>query len=299
MAFRNIIIESPARISVKNRQLIINTDGEHSLAIEDISALLLESRQSTITTTALSLLGECGCCVFVCDEKHMPCAVLSPYSQHSRQLAVVSSQLHMGEVLKKRLWQSIVISKIENQAECLRLCGNESAAAGLSQMASSVRSGDAGNTEAMAAARYFPALFGSGFTRNTDNGINAALNYGYAILRGCVARSLAVHGFLPMIGLHHKNELNGFNLADDMMEPFRPVIDLMVHTFLDENDGLTPEKKRLLFNILNLNILSGGQKHAVSYAIERAVQSLQRSIFQEKNALILPQLMPLEQHRYE
>lgn len=299
MAFRNIIIENPARISVKNHQLIINTDGEHSLAIEDISALLLESRQSTITTAALSLLGECGCCVFVCDEKHMPCAVLSPYSQHSRQLSVVSSQLDMGEVLKKRLWQSIVISKIENQAECLRLCGNESAAAGLSQMAATVRSGDVGNTEAIAAARYFPALFGRGFTRNTNNGINSALNYGYAILRGCVARSLAVYGFLPMIGLHHKNELNGFNLADDMMEPFRPVVDLMVHTFHDENDELTPEKKRLLFNILNLNILSGGQKHAVSYAIERAVQSLQRSIFQEKNTLILPHLMPLEQHRYE
>lgn len=299
MAFRNIIVESPAHISVKNKQLIIKTDGEHSLAVEDISALLLESRQSTVTTAALSLLGQCGCAVFVCDEKHMPCAVLTAYSQHSRQLAVAASQLSLGEVLKKRLWQSIVIAKINNQAECLRLCGKESAAEGLKAIAASVRSGDSGNAEAFAAARYFPALFDKGFTRAADNGINSALNYGYAVLRGCMARYLASYGFLPMLGLHHKSELNSFNLADDMMEAFRPVVDLLAFTLFDADDILTPEKKRLLFNCLNLDILSGGQKHSVSYAMERAVQSLQRSMNRGECGLILPELLPLSQHRYE
>ena len=299
MAFRNIIIESPARISVKNEQLIIKTDSEHSLAVEDISALLLESRQSTVTTAALSFLGQRGCAVFVCDEKHMPCAVITPFSQHSRQLAVAASQLSTGEVLKKRLWQSIVIEKIKNQAECLRLCGRENAASGLDAMADSVRSGDTGNTEAAAAARYFPALFEKGFTRGADNGINAALNYGYAILRGCMARCLAVYGFLPMLGLHHKSELNGFNLADDMMEPFRPVVDLMVTASFDANSELAPESKHLLFNVLNLDILSGGQKHTVAYAMERTVHSLQRSVNRGENGLILPQLLPLAQHSYE
>lgn len=299
MAFRNIIVESPAHISVKNKQLIIKTDGEHSLAVEDISALLMESRQSTVTTAALSLLGQCGCAVFVCDEKHMPCAVLTAYSQHSRQLAVAASQLSLGEVLKKRLWQSIVIAKINNQAECLRLCGKESAAEGLKAIAASVRSGDSGNAEAFAAARYFPALFDKGFTRAADNGINSALNYGYAVLRGCMARYLASYGFLPMLGLHHKSELNSFNLADDMMEAFRPVVDLLAFTLFDADDILTPEKKRLLFNCLNLDILSGGQKHSVSYAMERAVQSLQRSMNRGECGLILPELLPLSQHRYE
>ncbi len=299
MAFRNIIVESPAHISVKNKQLIIKTDGEHSLAVEDISALLLESRQSTVTTAALSLLGQCGCAVFVCDEKHMPCAVLTAYSQHSRQLAVAASQLSLGEVLKKRLWQSIVIAKINNQAECLRLCGKESAAEGLKAIAASVRSGDSGNAEAFAAARYFPALFDKGFTRAANNGINSALNYGYAVLRGCMARYLASYGFLPMLGLHHKSELNSFNLADDMMEAFRPVVDLLAFTLFDADDILTPEKKRLLFNCLNLDILSGGQKHSVSYAMERAVQSLQRSMNRGECGLILPELLPLSQHRYE
>lgn len=299
MAFRNIIVESPAHISVRNKQLIIRTDGEHSLAVEDISALLLESRQSTITTAALSLLGQCGCAVFVCDEKHIPCAVLAPYSQHSRQLAVAASQLSLGEVLKKHLWQSVVVAKIKNQAECLRLCGNDKAAEGLEAIASSVRSGDSGNAEAQAAARYFPALFQKGFTRSADNGINSALNYGYAILRGCMARYLTVYGFLPMLGLHHKSELNSFNLADDMMEPFRPVVDLMTFTLFDADDELTPDKKRLLFNCLNLDIISGGQKHSVAYAMERAVQSLQRSMNCGENGLVLPELLPLNQHRYE
>lgn len=103
MAFRNIIVESPAHISVKNRQLVIRTDGERSLPIEDISAVLLESNQSTITTAALSQLGQRGCALFVCDEKHLPCAVLTGFARHSRELGVLQSQLSAGEVLKKRL----------------------------------------------------------------------------------------------------------------------------------------------------------------------------------------------------
>ncbi len=297
MAFRNIVIESPAHISVKNSQLIIKTDTEHSVAVEDISALLLESRQSTITTAALSVLGQCGCAVFTCDEKHLPCAVLTGFSQHSREYAVLKSQLNAGEVLKKHLWREIVAAKIRNQAKCLAYTGKNDA--GLSAMAESVRSGDSGNVEAAAALRYFPALFGRGFTRGYDNGINAGLNYGYSILRGYVARCLAVYGFLPVLGLHHSSELNNFNLADDLMEPFRPVVDLLVSTLFDEDTGLTPQNKRLLFNCLNLDILSGGQHHSVAYAIEREVQSLARSLSEGESCLILPELLELKQHSYE
>lgn len=299
MAFRNIIVESPAHISVKNRQLVIRTDGERSLPIEDISAVLLESNQSTITTAALSQLGQRGCALFVCDEKHLPCAVLTGFARHSRELGVLQSQLSAGEVLKKRLWQSIVKAKISNQAECLRLCGKEEAAEGLTQMAVSVRSGDSGNTEAAAAARYFPALFGKGFTRNGENGINSALNYGYAVLRGCMARCLAVYGFLPALGLHHRNELNSFNLADDLMEPFRPLVDLLVSVCYEGEASLSPGNKRQLFNCLNLDILSGGQRHSTAYAMERLVHSLARSLEKGEAALMLPELLDLKQHSYE
>lgn len=299
MAFRNIIVENPAALSLRKEQLIIRTDNDHSVAIEDISALLLESRQSTITAAALSRLGQCGCAVFVCDEKHLPCAVLAPYQQHSRGLSVLRMQMNMTEPMKKRLWQSIVKAKIQNQAICLRLTGHTSEADTLLAMAGHVRSGDSGNVEAAAAQLYFPALFGQGFTRGEDNGINAGLNYGYAILRGCIARYLAVYGFLPPLGLHHRSTLNAFNLADDLIEPFRPVVDLLVSRSMSEADELTAPQKRLLFDCLNLDILSGTQHHSVSYAVERAVQSLGRAAERSDTELILPTLLESAQHRYE
>jgi len=299
MAFRNIIIESPAKISIKREQLVIRTDEEHSVPVEDISALLIENKQTVITTAALSRLGQCGCAVYICDDKHAPCAVLTPYARHSRELTVVQNQLDASLPLKKRLWQSIVKAKICNQAECLRLIGRIDASERLLDMAKKVRSGDTENIEAVAAQYYFPALMGEDFFRSLDNGLNAAMNYGYAILRGSIARYLTVYGFLPVMGIHHHSSLNQFNLADDLFEPFRPVVDLLVVTYFDADTELTPEKKRLLFNCLNLDIRSGNQHHSVAYAIEREVRSLSRSFAEKEVRLCLPELLALKQHRYE
>lgn len=299
MPFRCVVIESPARLSLRREQLLVFTDREYSLPVEDLTALLLENRQTSITTAALSRLGQCGCAVYVCDEKHMPCAVLTPFSQHSRALTAAVSQLEATEPLKKRLWQSLVRSKIGNQASCLSQCGREADAAALRAMVPRVRSGDPDNVEAAAAQRYFPALFGEGFVRREEDGVNAALNYGYAILRGSMARYLSVYGFLPSFGLHHRSALNSFNLADDFMEPFRPAVDLLVTTFAGAGDALTAEAKRLLLNCLNLDVLSGGAHHSLSYAMERLVQSYSRSLKEKDAALCLPELQELRQHRYE
>ena len=299
MAFRSIMIESPAQLSLRDEQLVIRTEREHTVPLEDISALLLENRRSTITTAALARLGQCGCAVFLCDEKHLPCAVLTPFQQHSRALAVLRSPLEASEPLRKRLWQSVVKAKIGNQALCLRLAGKEAEAQALFSLADRVRSGDSENAEATAAQLYFPALFGGDFTRGEENGRNAALNYGYAILRGCTARTLSVYGFLPSLGIHHRSTLNAFNLADDLMEPFRPLADLLVFSSFGPEDELTPERKRTLFNCLNLDILSGGQRHSVSYAIDREVQSLRRAFDEKQAELTLPILTELKQHGYE
>lgn len=297
MSFRNVMIESPAKVSLKREQLIVATDREYSLPVEDLSALLLENRQSTITTAALSRLGQSGCAVFVCDEKHMPCAVLMPFAQHSRTLAAAKTQLDASEPLKKRMWQQIIEAKISNQAACLRWNGKEDAA--LAALADRVKSGDAGNVEATAAQQYFPLLFGPGFTRQEDNAYNAGLNYGYAILRGYMARCLAVYGFLPAFGIHHCSTLNSMNLADDLMEPFRPLADLLVSTGIDESDELGPEQKRMLFNCLNLDVIAAGKHHSTAYAMELLVQSFARSLQQKKAALIVPEITELRQHRYE
>ena len=297
MAYRNIVIESPARISIKNDQLMIQTDQIHSVPMEDISALLLENNRSTVTTAALSRLGQCGCVVFVCDEKHIPCAVLQPFQQHSRCLSVLDAQIKITEPRKKQLWQSIVKAKLQNQSICLELAKNP-AAVSLRSYAARVRSGDTDNVEATGAQLYFPALFGKDFIRGQDRVENAALNYGYAILRGAMARHLSVYGFIPSLGIHHCNKLNGFNLADDLMEPFRPVVDRMVYILFQEEQAFLPEHRRNLLNCLNLEVISGGQRHSVNYAMERLVQSLIRAM-EEKKELLLPEMVELKQHRYE
>ena len=272
MAYRCIMIESDASISLRNRQLIIRTEQEHSVPVEDISALLVESKRSTITTAALSYLGQCGCAVYFCDEKYLPCAVLTPFQQHSRALAVLKLQTAATEPQKKRLWQQIVQAKIRNQARCLRLTKKETEAETLLKLASRIRSGDPENVEATAAQRYFPVLFGEHFTRGMENGINAGLNYGYAILRGCIARNLTVYGFLPTFGLHHRSELNAFNLADDLMEPFRVLIDRAVYGM--ELTTFESKEKYELWNTLNQAVLINNSHQTVLNAVKIYTRSV-------------------------
>lgn len=300
MAYRNLLIESSANLRCRKEQLIVTTDGEHSIPIEDISSIVLENNQSTITAAALSKLSQNGVSVFVCDEKHLPCAVLTSFAQHSRNLSVVRMQEALSLPVQKRLWQQVVQAKINNQAECLLLCGNEKGAIYLQGLAKTVVSGDTKNVEAIAANYYFKNLFGKEFSRGDDaDGRNSALNYGYAVLRGHIARLLASYGFLPMHGIHHCSEQNSFNLADDFIEPFRAVVDLYVVQNVSCSDSLLPVNKRNIYNLLNMDMLSGGQKHSVAYAAERLVQSFTRCCQKTTKELMLPKLVALKQHSYE
>lgn len=300
MSYRNIFIENPAKISTRNHQLLIETDNVYSIPVEDISAILIENQRSAITSAALSFLGESGVAVFCCDKKHLPCAVLLPFCKHSRELAVLKTQLNSTEPQKKRIWQKIIKAKIINQAICLELNQKSEAAAIIKPLADKVKSGDPENIEATAAMKYFPNLFCENFTRNNDDVLNASLDYGYAILRGYIARTLAVYGFQPALGIHHRSELNHFNLADDLIEPFRPLIDLMVSS-MDEFQGeeFTSDCKKILFSSLSMDILSGGQHHSLTYAIERLIKSLIRALDDGKSDLCLPELTSLHLHTYE
>lgn len=300
MAFRNIMITGEANLTTKHKQMCVKTEKiSDSIPVEDIDTLLIESRRSTLSAALLGALAESGAAVFVCDQHHMPCGILLPYSQHSRQLEVTKQQLDMTTPTKKQLWKQVIIAKINNQAMCLTLCGKDKAKE-LESIAKTVKSGDSGHAESHSAAKYFTALFGKGFTRGNEADCrNAWLNYGYAILRGCVARTLAVYGFFQAYGLHHHSALNQFNLADDFMEPFRPLIDLFVAQHCDNDSELNPYAKRLLFSLVYHNIQMDGKKYALTYAIERMVQSFSSVVTGKKKDLLLPQLMKLEQHAYE
>jgi CRISPR-associated protein Cas1 len=300
MPYRNLLIAGAARLSCKNGQLVVEGTQTLSFPMENISAVLLENRQSSITVAALSALAQNGATVYLCDEKHLPCAVQLPFAAHSRQLEVMRAQQEMTQAACDRLWKQIVCAKIGNQAECLSLCGKEKEAIFLRARVRMVMTGDKSNVEATAAAFYFPTLFGEDFTRGDElDGRNAALNYGYAILRGYMARCIAVYGLAPWQGVHHCSGVNSFNLADDMMEPYRPVVDLFTATNVDAECELTPHLKARLLDLLNADILSGNQHHSVAYAMERQVQSLRSCCDKQKDALLLPGLLATQQHRYE
>jgi len=303
MAYRHIIVENEAKLTLKNNQLCIQTpQTDGTVPIEDISTLLVENRRSEISAAVLSALAKNGSAVFICDEFHMPCGVLVPFSQHSRQLEITKKQLALTTPAKKQLWKQIVSAKISNQAKCLSLCSHaekaQAVAEKLTSMSKQVRSGDERNSEGHAAAIYFTALFGDKFLRSDDSNFrNAWLNYGYAILRSCIARSLTVYGFLPAFGVHHRSALNQFNLADDFIEPFRPIVDLFTVQYPPQE--LLPQNKRQLVNLLNYDICIANNMYALSYAVERTVQSFSAVCAGKKKNLLLPELVPLKLHTYE
>ncbi len=298
MPFRSLVISSPVCISTKNNQLVIKMDNSRSVPVEDIQAVLLENQNTTISVYSLRKLTESGVTVYICDEKHLPSAVIIPFYQHSRNVAVMRLQENLTIPQQKKLWKQIVVAKIMNQARCLKLTGNLGFEH-LEYLAKTVNSGDTHNVEAVAAGYYFKMLFGKDFIRHGDDTRNAALNYGYAIMRGLVARLLSGYGFLPMKGIHHSSEQNSFNLADDFMEPLRPVVDLYVAGTMRDGELLTPEIKHGLFNLLNVDVISGTQLHSLNYATERMIHSFLRCCQKSSEELYLPELVKLHQHQYE
>ena len=298
MAYRNLMITNPATLSVRNNQLIIETDKKHQVPLEDISTILLENQQIKLSANTLARFADFDICLYVCDSKHLPCAVSLPYNGHFRQFEVLKAQLSLSKPAQKQLWRKIVERKILNQAKVLSLLKKDNIER-LKHLSTHVLSGDSGNTEGTAAAIYFKSLFGDNFARSHETPINAALNYGYAILRGCIARSVSTAGLLPAMGIHHCSELNRFNLVDDLIEPFRPLVDLFVAKNLCNKEEFETSSKVALYNLLNHAILIDGKKYAVTYAIEKSVASFTSYCKGDSSSVLLPELIDLTMHEYE
>lgn len=256
MAWRNIVISQPAHLSlVRGAMQVDQEQGKAKIPLEDISVLVIDQPQVTITAALLSQLAAAQIATITVGSDHCPNGVLLPFLPHSRALKILQAQLAMSLPTQKRVWQGIIKKKIENQAQVLERFGHEEAET-LRLLASRVRSGDTDNHEAQAAKRYFSVIFGKGFIRTQERFYNGAINYGYACLRAAIARSLCAYGFLPTFGVHHCSELNQFNLADDLIEPFRPLLDAYVlQHFPNELDGeLTPIHKARVVSILHQDI---------------------------------------------
>ncbi len=299
MGYINIFISKPAQISVKNRQLIIDGEDKRYFPIEDISVIMLESTQCSVSTYALKEFADNGIAVYLCDDKHVPCGLMLPFNNHSRQMQMLTKQIEMSKPLKKQIWQHIVKQKIYNQAECIRLASGE-ICDNLYKMSKDVLSDDGDNREAVAASFYFRRLFEHNFNRSQDNFINACLNYGYAILRGMIARAVVVAGLNPNLGVHHKNILNNYNLADDLIEPFRPYVDLMTYKIIEDGEKeLSTNVKRKLFSLSNISVNIDEKDQPIHYAIEIMVDSVLKSLKTNKDCLVVPKISNIKMHEYE
>lgn len=258
------------------------------VALDDIHALIVHAHGVTWTGNIVAALAERGAPIVFCNAAHAPVAVTLPLDGHHAQNARMQAQIAASGPLMKQLWRRIVAAKILMQGALLTARGIASAEA-FPFMARRVTSGDKENLEAQAARRYWPLLMGPDFRRNRDAGdVNALLNYGYAVMRATCARAIVAAGLHPTLGIQHSNRGNVFALADDLIEPFRPLVDALAEAMMREGiTRLDPAQKRRFARLIAFDLRIAGETSPVSIAAVRLAQSLGRAFETGRPDLIL------------
>lgn len=255
MIKRIIDVSEPAYLHLKNNQLLVDKNAETvaTIPVEDLGVIILENPQIVITQKVIIACQKNNVALVFCDERHLPYSLILPISDgNTLHNKVLHSQISISKPTKKRLWQQIVIHKIQQQLKTLERAGKKSTQ--LQKLVRKVKAGDPENIEAQAAKKYWRLLFGDEFRRNIDlPGINALLNYGYAIIRAMIARAVVGSGLHPSIGVFHKNQYNGLCLADDLMEPLRPWVDHLVFNLMiksnDEDIVINKQTKTVFLSL--------------------------------------------------
>lgn len=283
MIKRTLYFGQAAYLSLRDGQLLVRLpaeEGSRSIPIEDIGVLILDHQQISITHGLMNALETHKCALITCSTSHMPSGLFLPLDAHSLQSERFQTQIEATLPLKKQLWQQTVRMKIQNQARVLEEVYAQPQANMLAWV-KQVRSGDPDNLEARAATYYWANLFPSlpKFTREREESApNALLNYGYALLRAVVARSLVSVGLLPTLGIHHHNRYNAYCLADDIMEPYRPYVDKFVQEIYEREypESLTKDIKHRLLTIMEQDVVIDGITHPLSIATSLTASSLVR-----------------------
>lgn len=313
MIKRTLCFINPAWLSLKDRQLVVKMPevekndfpermkrgGVRTVPIEDIGVVVLENKQITITQGLLEALLENNSAVITCDSRNMPVGLMLPLCGNTVQSERFRDQIDASLPLKKQLWQQTIKAKIANQAAVLARCTDTETGC-MRRWMDDVRSGDPDNLEGRAAAYYWKQLFKdipelAGFTRFRD-GIppNNLLNYGYAILRAVIARSLVGSGMLPALGIHHHNRYNAYCLADDIMEPYRPYVDELVFRIItsvtSDYAELTKEIKMHLLGIPTLEVRIGGKRSPLMIAAMQTTASLYKCFTGELRRIAYPEM---------
>ena len=298
MAFKTLTIDSSAELHVHKGQLIaIQGESTTQVALEDLACVVFSHPDITISSAALAYLGSNGITLLTCGRGYMPATITLPFAPHSKYSGIVARQLGCTVGFRNGLWKTIVRRKILNQARALELMGVDHTA--LLQMASEVRSGDSTNREALAARVYFQ-LYEPGYSRTKVCPLTSALNYGYAVVRSTLARQVVSHGFITSVGFFHHNEKNEFNLVDDLIEAFRPMVDLhasKIELAGEEPDNLSRAVRKQITGVLREQCLINGHETSILIATEECVESLARAL--EKGCpgdICLPEFCPLASH---
>jgi CRISPR-associated protein Cas1 len=260
--------------------MLVEERGEEvgRIALDDVHAVIVHAHGTTWSTNLVAALAQRGAPIVFCGANHSPVAVTLPVEGNHAQGARMLAQWNAGRPLMKQLWRLVVMAKIRTQASLLEARGVREADA-LHFLARRVRSGDPENIEAQAAKRYWPLLMGQGFRRDRDAAdVNALLNYGYAVMRATIARAVVAAGLHPTIGIHHANRGNAFALADDLVEPFRPLVDALALRMAQEGvTELDPMAKRRFAGLIAFDLRVSGEASPVSVAAQRLAQSLARA----------------------
>ncbi len=310
MIKKTLYFGNPAYLSMKNRQMVIKLPevagndtlpesfkikNEITKPIEDIGVVVIDNKQVTITSGLMEALLENNCALITCDSRSMPTGLMLPLCGNTIQNERFREQIEASQPLRKQLWQQTVQQKIVNQARVLEICANAETRC-MHVWAKEVRSGDIENMEGRAAVYYWKNLFGmiSEFTRDR-NGIspNNLLNYGYAILRAVIARSLVASGLLPTLGIHHHNRYNAYCLADDIMEPYRPYVDKLVFDIVQQygcDIELTRDIKALLLSIPTIDVYIGNRQSPLMIAASQTTASLYKCFSGELRRIAYPEL---------
>lgn len=293
MAFRVVLIENEVSIRVKLNNLIVTKEGNDIwIPLDDISMIVLDNLTSQLTTRLLCQLSEQGIGLMICNQEHLPTGYYSAYDNHSRASKVIGFQIEKDRLYYDELWKKIVEAKIQNQARAFYKMKDDFE--GMEQILDfsyNISDGDKTNREAHAAKVYFNLLMGTSFSRGNENILlNSGLDYGYAVLRGFIARACVGYGLNTQIGIHHKSEYNRFNLVDDLMEPLRPFVDLVAYSVMTDETYFKPEHRRQLINLLNMKIKYRGKKMYFCNMIENYIEQFASLLTGRTDEIIFPSI---------
>lgn len=295
MIKRILSFSNPAYLSLKLGQIVYeakdDSEKNTTIPIEDVGVVILDGKQLTITSALMAALLDNNCAIITCDDRHMPVGLNMPLSGNSLQNERFREQLDASEPLKKQMWQQTVRAKILMQAQVLTV--EEVENGNMLAWAKDVRSGDPDNLEGRAAAYYWKTIFHDPhFVRGQEGDPpNNLLNYGYAIIRALMARALVAAGLLPTLGIHHHNRYNAYCLADDIMEPYRPIVDLKVLDIMDQFGDiseLTPDIKRELLSLSTKDVWIENHRSPMMIAMQTTANSVQKCFSGEARKIIYP-----------